>query len=119
MTFNIIIIVPSLMTGLLVLIGGLIFKKNPPKKINWWYGYRTKRSVKNQEQWDFAQKLGAKNMIKYSLIPFLTTIFGFVIDIKYVGGSIGIVVFSTVLWAFLTIYETETKLISKFKKNND
>lgn len=116
MTFNILIVFSSLLTGLVALVGGLLFKKYPPKEINWWYGYRTKLSMKNQEQWDFAQKLGAKNMIKYTSILFLTTLLGFVIDIKHTEWSIGIVVASTILWAFLSIYKTETKLMSKFEK---
>lgn len=116
MTFNGIIILPCLLTGAIALIGGQIFKNNPPKHINWWYGYRTKRSMKNQKQWDFAQKLGAKNMIKYSLIPFLTSLLGFFIDTEHIGWSIGSVVVSTLLWAFFSIYKTETKLISEFGK---
>lgn len=35
----------------------LIFKIFPPKSINSWYGYRTLRSMKNKEQWRFAQNL--------------------------------------------------------------
>lgn len=100
----------------MVLIGGLIFKKNPPKEINWWYGYRSRRSMKNQEQWSFAQKAGAENMMKYSSIPFLTTITGFLIDEQHIGWSIGIVIISPLLWAFFTIYKTEVKLISEFDK---
>lgn len=106
------------MTGGIALIGGMIFKNNPPREINWWYGYRTKRLMKSQEQWDYAQKLAASNMIKYSAIPFLTTVFGFFIKIEYFGWSISIVAISTILWAFFSIYKTETKLISEFKKKN-
>nr|WP_297787948.1 SdpI family protein [uncultured Allomuricauda sp.] len=116
MIFNSIIVLSSIVSGCLALIAGLVFKNNLPKKINWWYGYRTKRSMKNQEQWDFAQKLGAKNMIKFSVIPFLTSVLGFFIDEKHIGWSIGIVAASSVLWAFFSIYKTETKLISKFDK---
>ncbi len=118
MVFNSIIVLSSIVSGSLALIAGLILKNNAPKKINWWYGYRTKRSMKNQEQWDFAQKLGAKNMIRFSLIPFLTTILGFFVDEKHLGWSIGIVVASTILWAFFSIYKTETKLISEFDNRN-
>ncbi|MEX0312921.1 MAG: SdpI family protein [Allomuricauda sp.] len=116
MTFNIIIVLSSILTGAMGLIGGLIFKKNPPKKINWWYGYRTKRSMENQEKWDFAQKLGAENMMKYSSITFLTTLLGFLIDEQHIGLSIGIVILSSLLWAFFSIYRTEAKLISEFDK---
>ena len=32
----------------------------PPKDINAMMGYRTKRSMKNQENWDFAQRYSGK-----------------------------------------------------------
>lgn len=35
---------------------GLRFKKNPPREVNTLFGYRTRRSMKNQETWDFAQQ---------------------------------------------------------------
>ena len=35
---------------------GLRFKKNPPREVNALFGYRTSRSMKNQETWDFAQR---------------------------------------------------------------
>jgi uncharacterized membrane protein len=44
---------------LLSLIIILIFKIFPPKSINSLYGYRTGRSMKNKEQWEFAQKYSA------------------------------------------------------------
>ena len=46
---------------------GVVFWTYPPKKINEFYGYRTTRSRKSQEAWDFAQRYSAK----------LLTIFGF------------------------------------------
>ena len=42
---------PAVMVGL-----GRKFLKNPPKTINGAYGYRTRRSMQNQDTWDFAQK---------------------------------------------------------------
>ena len=45
----VILIIPLLMVGF-----GLVLMKNPPKKINSVYGYRTRRSVRSQETWDFA-----------------------------------------------------------------
>jgi uncharacterized membrane protein len=35
---------------------GARFKKNPPKRVNWLYGYRTARSMKSQEAWDYANR---------------------------------------------------------------
>ena len=39
----------------------------PPKKINGLYGYRTTRSRKSQEAWDFAQRYSAKLMTMFGL----------------------------------------------------
>lgn len=54
--------------------GGLILYFFPPKKINSIYGYRTPRSMKNQSNWDFAQKLGGKFMLIFGFIIFLIQI---------------------------------------------
>ena len=51
----------------LILTVGIVLWMYPPKKINEFYGYRTTRSRKSQEAWDFAQRYSAK----------LLTIFGF------------------------------------------
>jgi uncharacterized membrane protein len=45
----------------------LYFLKRPPKKINSTYGYRTPRSMKNQELWDLANSTWSKSLFKYSL----------------------------------------------------
>ena len=36
------------------------FQKHPPRRVNGLYGYRTARSMKSQELWDFAQRLCGK-----------------------------------------------------------
>lgn len=35
---------------------GVLFHHNPPKKINKFWGFRTKKSMKNTEMWQKAQK---------------------------------------------------------------
>ena len=39
---------------------GWLFKTNPPREINSGFGYRTNRSMKNQDTWDFAQLYSGK-----------------------------------------------------------
>ena len=46
---------------------GIVFWMCPPKKINGLYGYRTTRSRKSQEAWDFAQRYSAKLMTMFGL----------------------------------------------------
>ncbi len=47
-------------TGLIFYVAGYIQFKYPPKKINHFYGYRTKKSMRSQEVWNYAQTFSAK-----------------------------------------------------------
>lgn len=62
---------------LLWMLMGLIFYLKPPKKINGLYGYRTTRSMKNQENWHFANKLAAKYMILITQVAFAVALLYF------------------------------------------
>ena len=57
------LITPLTMVGF-----GLVFLKNPPKSINSFYGYRTKRSMKNQDTWDFAHHVCGKIWLVCGLV---------------------------------------------------
>jgi len=46
----------ELMIPVTMIFFGKRFLEQAPKNINLWYGYRTKRSMKNRETWDFAHK---------------------------------------------------------------
>jgi uncharacterized membrane protein len=48
----------------------------PPKKINGLYGYRTTRSCKSQEAWDFAQRYSAKLMTILGLAALIVAVAG-------------------------------------------
>ena len=49
---------------ILILLGiGLIFYLFPPPRINYFYGYRTRKSMKNKENWKFANQLAAKGLL--------------------------------------------------------
>ncbi|WP_083925432.1 SdpI family protein [Psychroflexus tropicus] len=113
LTFNVLIFLSCVVTGLLGLIAGYYLKKYPPKHINCFYGYRTRRSMKNQKHWDLAQQLVAMNMITYSSIPLLSALLGFIIEEKQILLSLGIVLGSTLSWAFFSIYKTERQLKSR------
>ena len=45
-----------LLIPMAMLVNGILHLRRPPKSINWHYGYRTKRSMKSQEAWEFAQQ---------------------------------------------------------------
>ena len=66
---------------LVMIIFGAIFLNRSPKKINFFFGYRTALSMKNKDTWDYAHKLigkiwlilGAITLI-ISIIPMLFVI---------------------------------------------
>ena len=60
------LLIPAAMIG-----HGRRFTKDPPREINMGNGYRTNRSMKNQETWDFAQLYCGKVWWKWgrALIP--------------------------------------------------
>src|SRR5688500_11632311 len=45
--------------GVLILLAGL-FYLFPPKKINWFYGYRSRRSMSSDKLWQFANRYSAR-----------------------------------------------------------
>lgn len=49
-----ILIACNLLLPVLLIAIGALMKKRPPKKINALYGYRTERSMKNVDTWQFA-----------------------------------------------------------------
>lgn len=59
--------------GLLFILS-IIFYFFPPKKINALYGYRTNRSMLNQDIWDFANNFCAKQFLIYSSISFIAAL---------------------------------------------
>jgi uncharacterized membrane protein len=56
------------MVGIIYLVCGAFMYKIPPGKINYIMGYRTRRSMKDQTSWDFAQKYSGKLMIYAGII---------------------------------------------------
>jgi uncharacterized membrane protein len=59
---------PLFIVGFVFAVAAFITLKFPPKKINSIYGYRTSRSMKNQENWDLAQRFSSQLMLKQGLI---------------------------------------------------
>jgi uncharacterized membrane protein len=53
---------PQLIISMVFMLGGFLMMRYPPKKINPIYGYRTGRSMKTQEAWNFAQRVSARRM---------------------------------------------------------
>ena len=61
----------SLLIPLVMLFFGRRFLTKPPKSINSLYGYRTARSMKNQQTWDFTTGCAGSSGLGRGLSCFL------------------------------------------------
>ncbi len=103
-----------ILVGLSFIIPGLWMYYKPPQKINQKAGYRTNRSMKSQEAWDFANKYsGAKMtqsgialMLGSALIHFLFQ------DLEWV--FVASLVIGSILVAAYVLVFTERELKAKF-----
>ncbi len=57
----------SLLIPISMILMGAWLYKHPPKKINGLYGYRTKRSMKNQDTWIYAQRFSGRLYFRLGL----------------------------------------------------
>lgn len=86
----------------------VFFYLYPPKAINSFYGYRTKKSVKNKENWDFANRTFTNYLLKFSLLLVIIQIL-----IWFLLGGVYSVMISSFIWVIiliLSVYLTEKKM---------
>lgn len=94
-----------------ILVLFLIVKKFPPKKINWWYGYRTSRSMQNEEIWKVAQAYASNKGIQLVLFSFM---FPGVFYFLYPEYNFLLTVIGNTLLVLLVILYTERYLKERF-----
>jgi uncharacterized membrane protein len=101
------------LTGVVVWIIGLIVQNKQPTKINHIYGYRTKRSMKSQEAWDFAQEYSIRLMIQAAQFMCILSGFSLFLELESSSGAtIGTVLVIVIL--FYPIILTERALKDRF-----
>lgn len=106
-------------TGALFGIFGLILYYFPPKSINYIYGYRTLRSMKDQETWDYAQKLAGKWMTTVGIAFLIIALIAALIVTKRLSLPVGLVLpLSTLIGGCILMFiKVERKLKEKFDTN--
>ena len=50
----------NLIVPVILLTAGIMNLRNPPEKITWSRGYRSRRSMKSQEAWEFAHRYSGR-----------------------------------------------------------
>jgi len=93
---------------------GVFLINFPPKKINGLYGYRTSRSMQNQEAWDYSQVYSAKIMVVLGVVYFvLAGISLYVPKVEDTTGAFLSIAF-VLGGVFIMFYKTEKELEKKF-----
>ena len=107
-------LIPGTMIGT-----GLLWKSNPPKNINYIYGYRTSMSMKNKDTWNFAHRyIGRIWYLSGIITTVLSVIILFVFknSIKFESITIYLVFIQMALLC-VGIIPTEISLCKNFDKN--
>ncbi len=92
------------------------YKKFPPKEINEWYGFRTRRTMANQDIWDAANKRNARDLWTYAMYLTAFSILLIVFSIPY---AIMIHIAGMLLGLFAAIYASILYLDKHFDKNGN
>ncbi len=105
-----------LTTGLVYFLAGVLLWRFPPKKVNSIYGYRTPRSMKSRENWDFAQRYAAVELMRWGFFLALLSLPGLFIRMDYKAAIVVSLILSIVIILF-PILRTERKLKSMDQKS--
>ncbi|MEL6194705.1 MAG: SdpI family protein [Bacteroidota bacterium] len=103
----------ALLDGAIYVIAGIISAKWPPQDINGWYGYRTPRSMKSREAWDFAQPYSARSMTMWGYVLLALALLIYFLTPSNILGQVVIWILIA-LAHFMPIIQTELALKNKF-----
>lgn len=103
-----------LFDGLLLLAISYYYKLKPPKKINEFYGFRTRRTMANQDIWDAANTRNARDLVFYSWVLLISGLLTWLFQVPY-----AIIIHFTImlLGLAIAIYSTINYLDKHFDKN--
>ncbi len=107
------VLIPSIIIGL-----GSMWQKNPPKKINWIYGYRSSWSMKNQATWDFAHRYVGNIWGKIG-VPIAIVSIGSWIVFGYSEFVMTVIMYLQLAGMMLPIIPTEVALRKNFNKDGE
>ena len=119
--FWIFMLIMCLLTPAIMIGFGEFFIKGGPKEINGTFGYRTKRSMKNQETWKFAHQYSGKIWFRSGLamlpISLVAMIFFYGKSVAVIGGAASIILILQCIVIILVIPATEAALKRNFDDN--
>ena len=90
----------------IIAVVGYIMNKSPPKKVNWFIGYRTRKSMKDETVWKIANQYCGKLWIRIGLTMLvIASLLGILVYFK-------ILIFSETFLAIIVFCEITPLLLS-------
>ena len=117
MFFIIFMVIGSLIMPVLMVVFGKMLKKNPPKKINGLYGYRSTRSSKNMDTWKFAQEYCGGIWVKFGIVlmPLSLVVLLFTDrSYNFISVIVILIYFVQIAVLFVSVFLTERALKKRF-----
>ena len=123
MGFWIFMTLMTMLLPLVMLLFGLYFTRKSPKEINYLFGYRTTRSMKNKDTWEFAHKKIGKLWLAVGaiILPVSAVIMVLVLgQSKDVIGNTGsVIVLLQLVPLIATIFPVEKALKENFDEEGN
>lgn len=104
-------------TPIMLVAFGYYWQLRPPKKINWFYGYRTRRSMANQQIWDFSNKIGAQMFKMVGLVSLVLSVPCYFLLPESTGIVASFII--VIIGIGVGMYRCETKITRYFDKNGN
>lgn len=99
---------------LLIVLIGYLMNKYPSKKINYFIGYRTFNSMKNENNWKLANQYCGKLWFKIGLIMLIISILLFIFNllkiITFTENMLSIIVLIQIIPLLISIFFIENKI---------
>ena len=119
MGFWIFMFIMVLLIPLTMLFFGWLLCRKTPKEINYVYGYRTKRSMMNEETWRFANQYFGKVWYLCGLISVPLSVIAIALVFGKGPGTVGMVGGIITMLQFLPLIGAIVPTESELKKNFD
>lgn len=113
----------DLLIPLLMIIYGYVYSQRAPKKINYFSGYRTRRSMQNKETWDFAHRYFGRLSLVFGLVLMPLTIIAALTfrntDVETVGIMGTLLMTGQIVFLIILIIPTEIALKKNYDKDGN
>jgi uncharacterized membrane protein len=104
----------ALVPSLLLMVLAMFYRAYPPKSINFFYGYRTRKSMRNQQTWDFANRIAAKMLFYVGASTLMVATATYFVDPLW---AFGVSIFFLLVAMFAGIFWCERQLALNFDKD--